>query len=333
VKPQVALPTLLAAMALAVLGLFGCGGSGSGGTSGTSSSATPAELVSQTFGSNAKVRSGRLTVALDADVKGTTQPVKLELTGPFSSSGDPRQIPSFDLTLTVTSDGKTEEYGATSTGDKGFLKYQGTEYAVPDQLFRQFADRYAQAQRQAAGRRKGATTLRALGIDPRNWLTDPRVVGDADVGGTDTVHVTAGIAVPKLLRDVQSLAARAGSVAGAQGFSQADRQKLQKSVRSATFDFFTGKDDKRLRKLVLDVALTTGHIRLTLQYDHLDEPQDISAPADAKPLTGLGALLQGAASGGSQPAAPAGSANERYLQCVQQAGQDIAKYQACAKYL
>jgi hypothetical protein len=123
-------------------------------------------------------------------------------------------------------------------------------------------------------------------------------------------------------------------VAGAgQSFDQADRRKLEKSVRSARFDFYTGKDDKRLRKLVLDVRLSTGHIRLTLQYDHLDEPQDIKAPADARPLTGLGALLQGAASGGSQPAAPAGSANQRYLQCVQQAGQDIAAYQACAKYL
>lgn len=332
-KPQVALPSLIAALALTVLALFGCGGSGSGSGATSSGGATPAELVSQTFGSSAKVRSGQLTVALDADLEGTTQPVSLKLTGPFSSSGDPHQIPSFDLTLTVTSDGKTEEYGATSTGDKGFLKYQGTEYAVPDQLFRQFADRYAAAQKQAAGQRQGATTLKALGIDPRHWLTNPRIVGDADVGGTDTVHVTADIAVPKLLRDVQSLAAKAGSVTGGQGFSQADRQKLEQSVKSATFDFYTGKDDKRLRKLVLDVTLTTGHVRLTLQYDHLDEPQDIKAPADAQPLTGLGALLQGAASGGSSTAPPVGSANQRYLQCVQQAGQDIAKYQACAKYL
>lgn len=325
------MPSLVVALLAAALAPSGCGG----GSSNSAASSEPAsQLVEQTFGSNARIKTGRLTVALDAEVKGTTQPVVLKLSGPFASSGRPDRIPSFDLVLAVTASGKTQDYGATSTGAKGFLRYQGTEYAVPDQLWKQFTDRYASVQRQATSQRQGAPTLKSLGIDPRAWLTNPKTVGQEAVGGTTTVHVSAGIDVPRLLTDVQSLAGKAGSVSGgAQSFSQADRRALQKSVKSATFDFYTGRDDKRLRKAALDVELTTGHVKLSLQYDQLDQPQDIRAPANAQSLAGLGAALRGVTGGGSQTAPSAGGANPTYLRCVRRAGQDIAKYQACAKYL
>jgi hypothetical protein len=323
-RPQVALPFLVALLAAALLAV-GCGGGGGG------SDESAAELVQQTFGSNAKVKTGRLTVALDAQVESIPDPVVLKLSGPFESATSADQIPRFDLSLTATSSGQTQTFGATSTGDKGFLRFQGVQYAVPDTLWKQFTERYAAVQKQADSQKQGAPTLKALGIDPRAWLTDPKKAGEAKVGDTDTIHITAGIDVAKLLTDVQRLAGQAGSLSGgAQQFSEADRAELQKSVRSATFDLYTGKDDKRLRKAVLDLQLTTGHVELLLQYDDLDQPQDIKAPANAKSLDGLGSALQGG--GGGAQAAP-GATNERYLQCVQDAGQDIAKYQACAKYL
>ena len=96
---------------------------------------------------------------------------------------------------------------------------------------------------------------------------------------------------------------------------------------------------------MLDLQLTTGHVALTLQFDELNEPQDITAPADAKSITGLlGAL--GAGSGSDKgtgvvppvtttpsTTTPSGSSNQRYLDCVQAAGNDIAKVQDCARYL
>ena len=67
-------------------------------------------------------------------------------------------------------------------------------------------------------------------------------------------------------------------------------------------EIYTGKDDQILRRMVVDLASRTrlrhgGHGRARLSITDVNEDQDISAPADAKPfdellsqLGGLGAL-------------------------------------------
>lgn len=331
------MPSLLAAVLLAALTLVACGG-GSGPAGGSDASAS--QLLDQTFGQNAKIRSGRITLAFDADVKDVAQPVAIRLNGPFQSSASKDQLPKFDFTVKLTSSGKTTELGAISTGDKGFLKYQGANYAVPDQLFKQFASRYADVQKQADSAKGSTPSLLSLGIHPRAWLVDPKKVGEADVGGTRTIHIAAGIDTAKLLADIQKAAAKASSVSNqAQSLSTADVTQLQKAIKSAHVDIYTGADDQRLRKFALDVRLTTGHVLLALQYDHLDEPQTIAAPANAQSLDGLTGALSGSGSGGSggtqttpAPSASSGS-NGQYLDCVRKAGQDLAKVQTCNKYL
>jgi hypothetical protein len=333
-RPQVALPSLLVALLLAALVAVGCGG---GGDSGESAS----KLLDQTFSSkNPKIKSGNMALAFDADVKGVADPVRVKLKGPFVSSTSPDKLPRFDFTATLTSGGTTTQLGAVSTGDKGFLKYQGANYSVPDKLFKEFADRYTTSQKQSSANPAGTQSLLSLGIHPRAWLVDPKVAGDADVGGTATTHITADIDTAKLLADVQKGAAKASSVAGTtQSLTKTDVDQLAKSVKSAKVDIYTGKDDHRLRKFALDLQLTTGHVLISLEYDQMDEPQTIKAPADAQSLESLTGSLNGtgsSSSGSSTQAAPstAGSgANQQYLTCVQQAGQDIAKVQACAKYL
>jgi len=339
---QVALPSLLVALLLAALAVAGCGGGGDGG--GDAASASPAELLNATFGGDTQIRSGKLTLALDADVQAVARPVAFQLSGPFQSSESKTALPKFSFELAVTSDGATQRIGATSTGDKGFLSYNGVDYAVPDDLFRQFADGYRRSA-QESGKQAATPSLKSLGIDPLQWLTDPRKAGEADVGGTKTVHLTAGIDVPKLLGDVRTAAGKVGSASGqAQQLSQADVQALAKSVKSAKVDIYTGADDEKLRKFVLDLQLTTGHVKLTLQFDDLNEPQDITAPADAKSITGLLSALgagstPGSGAGATPPSATSpstttpGAPNQRYLDCVQAAGNDIAKAQDCARYL
>ena len=46
----------------------------------------------------------------------------------------------------------------TSTGEKGYLSFQGTDYAVADQVFKQFKAGFEQAQKQATdGKRRRAS--------------------------------------------------------------------------------------------------------------------------------------------------------------------------------
>ena len=126
--------------------------------------------------------------------------------------------------------GQNLKAGVTSTGDKAFVNFQGTEYAVSDQVFQQFKAGYEQAQKQSADK-GNQQSLATLGIDPRRWLTDPKNEGEAKVGDTDTIKITGGVDVNKLLDDVNTALDKARSL-GVQGSDQlpeklTDQQKQE----------------------------------------------------------------------------------------------------------
>ena len=66
-------------------------------------------------------------------------------------------------------------------------------------------------------------SFKSLGVDPQRWLRDPEYVGKEDVGGTETLHIRAGIDVPLLLEDVNKILGRAEDIQGGQG--QANRRR------------------------------------------------------------------------------------------------------------
>lgn len=308
-------------------------------------------ILNTTFGSKgAAVNSGTLKLAVDANVKGVSGlngPIKLGLTGPFQSAAKDGDLPRFDFTLSLTSSGSTLVAGAISTGDKGFLKFQGTSFSITDKLFAQFKSGYASAQKSSASKDSSTNTLASLGIDPRRWLVDPKKTGKEDVGGVSTYHVDAGIAVPKLLADLDTVLQKARTAApGASSrITPAQQKKILAQVVSANVAIWSGVKDERLRKFVIDVRLKTGTVRVSLELDGLGEPVNISAPANPRPLDDLLAAVQGDTTGTTTtPATPTttaptattpstGANSPAYLTCVQKAGQDIAKLQACAKLL
>lgn len=343
-RSQVRLLLALLAALMAATTLVACGG---GDEETSDRSAT--EILQATFGERDEgegFSSGVLTVALDFELpesSGATGPIAIELTGPFDVPEDD-SMPRFDFQLGVTAQGQTLEGGAISTGDEGFLSLQGTDYAVPDDLFAEFREGFTESQEQAESEGSDAPSLESLGIDPTGWLVDPQKAGTEDVGGTETEHITAGVDIPKLVADLQKSAEAAGDVGG-QDAAESARQlaALEDQIESATVDVFTGTDDLRLRRFVADLALAGGgSATFTLELAELDEPQEIEAPADTRPIDELVAQFQtllGAAGGlGGAPQAGSGSAggagaNQRYLECVQAAGQDLEKVQDCAKHL
>jgi hypothetical protein len=353
------LPILIVALALAAFGVTACGGS-------SASDQSAEELLKDTFGPDHEVKSGKLDVGIDLDIeglRGLSEPVSIKLTGPFQSLGK-ESLPKFDLALALSAGGDSFTAGAVSTGEKGFLKIQGRAYDVGKRIFDQVEKGYVEAQKPSKG--KKGTTLSSLGIDPSAWLTNPRKVGEEKVGGTDTVHVTAGIDVEKFLADVNKLLAKAGELgvaeAGApvpEGLTDKQRRDIARAVKSAKLDVYPGADDKTLRRLTIAVeldvpgdvrksvgGLTSGKIAFDLTIADLNEDQDIKAPASSRPLAelseALGGLLGGgsgtgtggASGGGSGTDGGAGSgAQSEYLECVQAAGNDIAKVQRCASLL
>jgi hypothetical protein len=340
---------------LAATALVACGG-GDSGTSGKklSSTSDPQKILDDTFSGGKTVESGRfdLKMTINATGGGSTLngPVDITLGGPFQSQGKAK-VPKFDIDLEFKGAGQDIKAGATSTGEKGFLSFNGTDYSVPDDVFKQFSQGYTQAQDQ---NKSQGGTLKELGITPQDWLKDPQVDDSSSVEGTDTVKVTGGIDVPKMLDDVSTLLSKAGSLGipntGQIPSQLTDDQKAQveKAIQSADVTIESGKDDSILRRMAFTLAIQdpTGSggkadIDFDLTLSDLGADQEISEPSNTKPLNdllsqfgGLGALggLGGSSSSSSGGGASADAA-QKYSDCVKAAGSDQSKLQDCADLL
>jgi hypothetical protein len=344
------------AVALLALGISACGGD-DGGSGGGGGDDDVNAVLKETFSKEKKIDSGKLSVNLTAKLEGVQQisgPISVKVSGPFENVGENR-FPRVDLDLTASASGQTFRAGAVSNGDKGFVSFQGTNYVLPDSQFRQLKRQVEQAAKQNDD--SSSPEFGALGINPRNWLKDAKEVGTENVAGAETTHISADVDVAKLLDDVDHLLKRSGEL----GLNQQQQQQLPKSipestkkqiidaVKEASFDLYTGKDDKTLRRLDLEVAfevpedarkdvqgLKSGNIDFSIEISDLNQGQKIVAPKNARPLkelqqqlgaTGFGSLGGSSGSGstgssgsGSSAGSTVDSATQRkYLKCVQKA--------------
>lgn len=347
--------SLLAALALA---LAACGGSDEGGGGEAVSSSTDVnELLTKTFTGAKKVDSGNLDLSMKIEAQGGDSalqgPVSISLAGPFQAQ-EGGALPKFKLQASIEGAGQSIKAGATSTGDKGFLSFQGTDYAVDDQVFQQFKAGYEEAQKQGS---KEQQSFASLGMDPRKWLTDPKNEGDAKVGDDDTIKITGGVDVAKLLDDVNTALEKASALnLGSTGevpekLTEQQRQQVLEAVKDPRVEIYTGKDDQILRRMVVNLGVedaaskTSGTIAFDVSITNLNEGQDIAEPADAKPFSELlgqfGGLGLGGAGGGADSGSGSGQADggaaagdiEDYSKCVTDAGDDLDKVRKCAELL
>jgi hypothetical protein len=341
--------SLLMTVALVVAG---CGGS----DSEVSSSTDVNELLTKTFTGSKKVESGKLDLSIEIRAEGGESelegPVNVSLSGPFQTQDDGK-LPEFKLEAAFEGAGQSIKAGATSTGDKGYVSFQGTDYVVDDQIFRQFKAGFEQAQKQGSEQDQ---SFASLGMDPRKWLTSPKNEGDAKVGDEDTIKITGGIDVAKLLDDVNNALGKASSL-GLQGgqvpekLTEAQKRQVVEAVKDPRVEIYTGKEDTILRRLVIDLGIddqassTSGTLAFDVSIADLNEDQDIAEPADAKPFKdllgqfgGLGALGGGASGSGSGSGqAPSGGGSsedlEKFSECVTEAGEDTEKARKCSELL
>jgi hypothetical protein len=345
---------LLAALALVVAA---CGGGGDGDEA--SSDTDVDTLLSDTFKGGQKIDSGNLDLSLRIDAKNTeglSGPVTLKVGGPFETEGS-KKLPKFKIDFAFEGAGQSIKAGLTSTGAKGFVSFQGSEYAVSDQVFRQFKAGYEQAQQKGNTKNQ---SFSSLGLDPRQWLTNAKNEGDAKVGDDDVIKITGGVDVNKLLDDVNKALSKARNL-GVQGtqslptqLTAAQRKQVTDAVKNPKVEIYTGKADKILRRMVVSLGIVapkdssspngSANFKLDFSITDLNEDQEISEPSGAKPFEeltsklgslGLGGLGGGSSSGsGSGSAAPSNNANlEKYSKCVSDAGSDTTKARKCADLL
>ena len=358
IRSRMLLLILVAALTAVVAG---CGGGDSAADEGTDVN----ELLTQTFSGDKKVDSGRLDLTLRIDVQGGADsqlqgPITVKLAGPFEMQGEGKP-PRFDVDASFEGAGQSLKAGLASTGDKGFVNFQGTDYVVSDQVFQQFRASFEQAQKEA-GNDKNRQSLATLGIDPRRWLTNAENAGEAKVGDTDTIKITGGVDVAKLLDDVNVALEKARGL-GVQGSDSlpeklTDEQKQQAAdaIKDLAVEIYTGKEDTTLRRMLVKMDVEapagsggsggsggtqSGTLSLDFSLLELNEGQEIAAPENAKPfdelLSQLGGLgLGGAAGSGGSGASGSGASAEElkeYSDCIETAGSDAAKAEKCADLL
>ncbi|HUA06857.1 MAG TPA: hypothetical protein VMB27_23330 [Solirubrobacteraceae bacterium] len=359
--------TGLILVVLASLAVAACGSASSG-------SANPNTLLSDTFSGTHKVTSGNLNLTLTIDPSGSSTlsgPITLSFGGPFQTRGTGK-LPESNFTVSASALGRNVSLGILSTGTAGYVTLQGTSYQMPQATFQKLESSFAQITSSTGTSSSGSNSLTKLGIHPLHWLTNPTVVGNENVGGTQTTHIHAGVNVDAMLTDLNAVLEKASSlgVSGANalksGIPAADRTKIAAAIKNPSVDVWTGSSDKTLRRLQITLTVpvtgktssqlggvTSADIGLSMQYSDLNQPQTIKAPTAVRPFSefqskvsafvqGLQGAAAGVLGGGSSSSGGAGSSGgtstngaavTKYSQCIQAAGTDVSKMQKCASLL
>lgn len=324
---------------IAALTLAACGSDDDGGSGGGGDTSDARALLNDTFSGTKDVRSGTLGLSLTVDAGGES--LGLRVAGPFENMGSDA-YPKFDVDVDarIPNSGSFSA-GLTSTSERLYVSIEGQAYELPAELLQN-------AQRQSGS--DSGPRLEVPDLDPQSWIDDPKVAGEENVGGADTYHITGTVNVSALLDSIDRVLAEAdrqGLTSAAAGqlpssLSADTRRQIEDAVRSAEVQVWTGKDDKTLRKLQVDVAVEprddrSGTVSFVLELSDLNQPQSIEAPARTRPidelLAGLGALLgsSGLDGMGGSASTPEGAGD--YARCISEAGADVEKAQRCAELL
>ena len=272
--------TLLAACAVL---LAGCAGSGDGEHA--------RDVLSETAANLGEIRSGTLHLVFRIEPRGGAgdKDFGFALDGPFSLGGS-APLPVADVEYTQSVGDESASATVVSTGQNAYVRTQGRTYELPPEQEEQL--------RGAAAGLSASSGLGEFAID--EWIEDAEVDDGGDVGGAETDHVQAELDVVAAVRDLSALARQLGQNVPQLG--EQDAERLADSVRSSRFEVYTGKDDRLLRRLELEVDfgldvpqelrsafgnLVGARLVFELGVDDPNEPVKVSEPENALPSSEL----------------------------------------------
>jgi hypothetical protein len=260
---------LLAAGAGLVMMTAGCGGPDA------------EQALRDTSRNLGKIRSGDLTMRMVLRPAGGAG-VGFRLQGPFSLRQRTR-LPIARIRYTEIRGRRQVPATLISTGRSAFVRVDGTTYRLPPGQ--------ADALRIVS---RGARGLDGLQLDVGRWIRDPETSGGPQVGGDDTDRVTGRVRVGPALHDVLAAARKAGPGTLP---SAKDIGRLDGAVTDSSVELLTGKEDRLLRRVRLDVALdvpdrlrerlgtaTQLHIEFELGVSRPNRRVSVRAPSRSQPL-------------------------------------------------
>jgi hypothetical protein len=363
---------LLAALAALATAFAACGGSSD------KSSEDPQTVIDNA--SLEGVESGSIELSLGIKAEGDEGgDLAVKVSGPFESGS--KNLPQLAMTASAKGSAKGEnidfEGGLTLLSDRAFVNYEGTEYEVDPTTFGFVKSSFEQAQQQGGSESNPADVTAcqkaATGLKVGDFVDNLTNDGSADVDGTATTKVSGdlnvGGAIDAIIKLTENPACSSQlEAAGPLPIGELEKAKgeLTSAVKSAHVEVYVG-DDNIIRKLAAELTIEPKgsskekvEVEFELSLSGVNEEQEISAPANAKPLeglfqklgvnpiellqgaqsgAGLGGLLEqlGGAGGAEVPGlggggASGGGSHGAYLECVQGASTPV-DLQNCAKKL
>ncbi len=365
---------LLAALAALATAFAACGGSSD------KSSEDPQKVIDSA--SLEGVKSGDIDLSLGIKSEGDEGgDIDVSLSGPFQR-GAKGDLPQLAMTASAKGSAKGEdidfEGGLTLLSDRAYVNYEGTEYEVDPTTFGFVKSGFEQAQQQGGSEGNPADVTAcqdaATGLKVGDFVDNLTNDGSADVDGTDTTKISGdlnvGGTIDAIIKLTENPACSAQlEAAGPLPIGELEEAKgeLTSAVKKAHVEVYVGDDDI-IRKLEAEMTIEPKgstkekvEVDLALSLSGVNEDQDISAPADAKPLEGLfqklgvnplellegassgeglGDLLEGVTGGGSPSGGESsggsgssgGASQQAYLECLQGA-KTPADLQRCASMI
>ena len=266
-------------------------------------------LLDKAFSTSMK--SANLSLDATIQVKGSPgleKPLRITATGPFRTNEN--KIPSANVELKIGNDGggQTITTGFLSTGDRAFVKFQDIYYEQP-------RAQVAKANASIAHNRSKRGSLRGLGLDPRTWLAEAKDVGEDEIAGAKTRHISGTLDVESVMRNLNEFVRRSGKTFGQttgqappQPLSTQDIHMVADVVHDPTFNVYVGEDDDIIRrlsgKLDFDIpkasqasmgGIQSGSVDFKIEFADVNGDQHIEAPAHARSLSELTRSLGGSA--------------------------------------
>lgn len=276
--------------------LVACGG---GGDSVVSADEDPQAVLERAFSNESAVESAKVDASVTIEVDGEKGgEIGIGVTGAVANAG--ADAPDSDLTVSLDGDIDGEEIdfeaGAILTPDAGFIRLGGETYKIDPGMYEQIRGQVAQ---QTQGDDANADGGLFGSLDPEAFLDDVSNEGTEDVEGVETVKISGTVDTEKALAEFQSFMDSADQLQGlgmdAPGTKEFE--EVREALGDVDFSIYVGSEDGIVRKMEFTAPVdppdgdSSGNFSVSVTLADVNEEQDITAPADAKPFDELIAAI------------------------------------------
>lgn len=258
------------------------------------SRATEAEKVTEATADNlGKIRSGELSFRLVTGAGEQARPegeVGFELAGPFALP-EPGGLPVARIDYTQLAAGRRATTQVIATGTKAYVRVGGSVYELPP----------AQVESLRAPKTDKGQGFSSLKID--EWVDEPQLSPGEEIDGAPTDRLQGPIDVVRTLNDLFAFGRQVGAAELAvPEIRGEDADQLRRVTQAATIDLLTGRRDRLLRRLAVDVRLAAevpprvkdalgqlaaANIRFELGVQRVNTPVQVPEPTGALPASAL----------------------------------------------